>query len=190
MSIVTFLIPSLGRPYLKTTIESLYAQTSDQWECIIMFDGVEPTISPTDKIRIIQNEKIGYPSNMRNLMIPMVDTKWIGFVDDDNTLKNTYVERLLTYISQGTYDLIHFTMFYTWNKELVPRPHINKLLYAQFGMSFAVRKAFIEEKNIKFRENQGNEDFEFLTDCENAKASLLITHDPQYIVPKISTWKF
>lgn len=188
---ITFLIPSLGRPYLHETIKSLHDQTLSNWKAIVMFDGVPSTIEPSEKIHIIESTKIGCPSNMRNIMIELVDTEWIGFVDDDNTLKSTYVEKVQHYSQlDSSIDIIHFSMLYTWNNQILPPNNLNDLVYGQFGMSFAVKKNFIKNNNVYFPNNEGSEDFKFLTSSKTCGGNILITHDVQYIVPKISSWRF
>ena len=38
---ITFIIPSLNRPTINRSVESLLNQTNPNWECIIIYDGVD-----------------------------------------------------------------------------------------------------------------------------------------------------
>ena len=37
---ITFIIPSVNRPTLERSINSLVSQTNPNWECIVVYDGV------------------------------------------------------------------------------------------------------------------------------------------------------
>jgi len=41
MSLITFVIPSLNRDTLSTSVESLLNQTNENWRCVIVYDGIE-----------------------------------------------------------------------------------------------------------------------------------------------------
>ena len=47
---ITFIIPTIGRPTLSKSIESLINQTNKNWEAIIIFDGIKPNIEVTLKV--------------------------------------------------------------------------------------------------------------------------------------------
>ena len=86
---VTFIIPSIGRDTLKTTICSLINQTNSNWKAIIIFDGINPTIWTNDnRITMIKCTKLGKNKNsaglVRNYGILLAKTEWIAFVDDDD----------------------------------------------------------------------------------------------------------
>ena len=59
MTLVTFIIPTIGRDSLQMAINSLYQQTIWDWKAIIIFDGIEPNINISDpRIKILKCEKI------------------------------------------------------------------------------------------------------------------------------------
>jgi hypothetical protein len=70
------------------------------WNAIVVFDGIEPTISESDeRIKIIKNNKKegegrNHACKVRNFAYSFVNTEWIGFVDDDDTL-NDYVDKFI-----------------------------------------------------------------------------------------------
>ena len=92
--IITFIIPTLGRFSLLHTIQSLQKQKINAWKCIILFDGIKNThfqhFQKDPRITILEISKIGENSSraglVRNIGFDYVDTPWIGFVDDDDTL--------------------------------------------------------------------------------------------------------
>jgi len=50
MSKITFIIPSINRPSIVNSINSLSNQTNPNWECIIVYDGVEGIKFEDDRI--------------------------------------------------------------------------------------------------------------------------------------------
>ena len=104
MSRLTFVVPSIGRQSIIDTIESLQAQTVQQWKAIIVFDCVDPSADVLELIKSdhrityhILTEKLGKYNNcageVRNYGIKFVETEWIAFVDDDDCLRPDYIER-------------------------------------------------------------------------------------------------
>ena len=56
---ITFIIPSLNRPTISKSVESLLNQTNPNWKCIIVYDGVDGTSFEDNRITTIKIEKIG-----------------------------------------------------------------------------------------------------------------------------------
>ena len=50
MTLVTFIIPTIGRDSLQMAINSLYQQTIWDWKAIIIFDGIEQPSGYTEPI--------------------------------------------------------------------------------------------------------------------------------------------
>lgn len=87
---ITFIIPSLNRPSLKKTINSLLNQTNPNWFAIIIYDGVDGLDFNDNRIKTFKVNKIGGFSShhgmaglVRNFGIDKCNTEWIGFLDDD-----------------------------------------------------------------------------------------------------------
>ena len=51
---ITFIIPSLNRPTLGKTIDSLLNQTNPNWKCIIIYDGVDGEKFDDERITTIK----------------------------------------------------------------------------------------------------------------------------------------
>ena len=59
MSIVTFIIPTIGRSSLNDALNSLYKQTIQDWKAIVIFDGLSTNITINDeRVSILTCEKL------------------------------------------------------------------------------------------------------------------------------------
>ena len=56
---ITFIIPSVNRPTLERSINSLVSQTNPNWECIVVYDGVDGISFNDDRIKTIKIDKLG-----------------------------------------------------------------------------------------------------------------------------------
>jgi glycosyltransferase involved in cell wall biosynthesis len=91
---ITFIIPTINRHTLSRTIDCLINQTNPNWKAIVVFDGVKCEKYLDPRIKSLSIEKMGkqnFAGLVRNQAINMVDTEWIGFVDDDDTISYDYV---------------------------------------------------------------------------------------------------
>ena len=182
---ITFIIPSIGRETLKDTIESLEKQTNSDWNAIIMFDGCSPTFETQDpRIRILQTEgKIGQgPNNaglVRNAAIKLVETEWIAFVDDDDTLAHNYVETLYQESAiEPTVDVIIFRM--THYGGIVPYLSTDNFYAGSVGISFAMR-LHIFQAGIEFIPD-GYEDYVILNRIREKNYKMMISPFVRYFV--------
>ena len=179
---ITFVIPTLNRPTLTNTVNSLINQTNPNWKCKIVFDGVEPIHFDDDRIESIKIEKAGLigPANgqaglVRNHGIEKVDTEWVGFVDDDDTLTEDYVDSLLNNYSDK--DFVIFKMRYE-NGLVLPRSENNEIKFGDVGISFAYKTKL----NMKFSQNRDGEDFDFLLNLKNKTNNYVISDEIMYNV--------
>ena len=61
---ITFIIPTIGRKTLIKSIKSLQNQTNQNWNAIIIFDGIKSNININDpRIKIIEIDKKGRDKN-------------------------------------------------------------------------------------------------------------------------------
>ena len=106
---VTFIIPSLGRKTLLRSLDSLRSQTNNRWKAVVVFDNIDPIVESDEKVSVYRyNKPHGHLAGaVRNFALPLVDTEFVAFLDDDDFLHNTYVDRIL-YWSEN-YDLIIFS---------------------------------------------------------------------------------
>lgn len=182
--LVTFIIPTLGRPSLAHTMASLAVQTDRDWAAVVIGDGVQPDVQPSERIQVMRCEPQGSAGLVRNLGIEMCSfgSPWYAFVDDDDTLKPDYVEKLREESSKFPGEgagCIVFRMFDpVVNTVLPPHELINPLdlAWGKVGLSFAVRSEwFDDEHGLRFiRENKhdpqgglNNEDITMLLDLRD-----------------------
>lgn len=183
MSIITFVIPSINRPTITRTVNSLLSQTNPNWNCIIIYDGVEGTTFEDKRIRTINSPKIGLvgPNNgqsglVRNVGLKECKTEWIGFLDDDDTIDSRYVETLISKYSK--YDFVVWRMVYDTGFILPPITS-NNLVFSQVGISFCFKNKF---DNLLFDRNRDGEDFDFLNKLTSLSKNYIITPEIFYKV--------
>ena len=183
---ITFIIPSIGRKTLSRTIKSLENQTLGNWRAIIVFDGIKSTISITDdRITVIEISKKGIgvnsAGNVRNVALEQVDTKWVGFVDDDDTLSEDYVECL--YKNTNLFKDVNTFIFRMCYKDgnIVPSLKDNNFYIDNVGISFAVKTKFYKNKNLYFTPG-GQEDFYYLDKIRKLNERIIILENIGYYV--------
>lgn len=173
---ITFIVPTINRPTLHRAIDSLIAQTDGDWKCIVIFDGVEEVDFDDKRILSIEIPKLGKFGNngnaglVRNVGIEMVETEWIGFLDDDDQLDKDYVKTLKKY---ADFDLVIFKMLMPNGKVI---PSGDQIKINDVGISFAYRSKF-KQKFI----NSDAEDFYFVNELKD-KANFVITKEIGYKV--------
>jgi glycosyltransferase involved in cell wall biosynthesis len=178
---ITFIIPTIGRSSLQQTIHSLLKQTNPNWKAIIIFDGVEPTIRNFyNKITILKHTKVGVANHagaVRNYGISHATTEWVAFVDDDDGIKNTYVETFYQELKYKS-DVILFRMLF--NGEILPPVNATNFHKGKVGISFAVKKHLFDN-GIMFEPSEF-EDFVYLDKCRLLKYRILLSPYLLYFV--------
>ena len=176
---ITFIIPSLNRPTINRSIESLLNQTNPNWECIIIYDGVDGLTFDDDRVKTINITKTGTigpvhgeSGLVRNEGIKQVNTEWIGFLDDDDTLHPDYVNTL--YEKYSNYDFIIWSMVYPNGNTL---PQGNSIRPGNVGISFCYRNKF---ENLTFDKNRDGEDFDFLIKLKSFTNNYIIAPEVMY----------
>ena len=115
--------------------------------------------------------------NVRNVALKQVDTKWAGFVDDDDTLSEDYVECLLknTNLFEDVNTFI-FRMCYEDGRILPSFKDDNFYIY-NVGISFVVKTEFYKNKNLYF-----TEDFYYLDKIRKLNERIVILENIGYYV--------
>lgn len=182
MTIITFIIPSIGRITLNRTIQSLQNLNNPNWKAIIIFDGVKSNINDIsdNRIRYFQIEKRGLYNRAgltRNYGINKVeDSIWIGFCDDDDTLSPDYIDKLLIETKYNT-DVIVFRMKTT--NLIIPPLETNSITRGCVGISFCVKTPIL--KLLMFETNSFIEDYTLLKRL-NKKYSILLSKYITYFI--------
>lgn len=176
---ITFIIPSIGRKSIKDSVDSLLLQTNNNWECIIIYDGVDGHYFDDLRIRYINIPKTGSNSSshgmsglVRNYGLKEVNTNWIGFLDDDDTIDSNYVQTLFEKYS--SYDFVVWRMIYPDGRIL---PSRNKIEFGNVGISICYKNKF---ENLLFDTNRDGEDFDFIMKLNNLTSNYIFTSEIMY----------
>lgn len=177
-SIITFIIPTIGRDTLRRTINSLINLNIKNWKALIIFDGIEPNIKVEDeRIKIIKLEKKmgegrNSAGNVRNHAYQFVDTPWVGFVDDDDTLNRYYIDNLEKEIKNDkSLDLLIFRMIYEGGL-ILPRTGDKDFKMNEVGISFCLKTSIAKEFLFV---PDGSEDFYLLNKIRENKKKIIIS---------------
>jgi glycosyltransferase involved in cell wall biosynthesis len=171
---VTVIIPSIGRKTITRTLNSLISQTNPNWLAAVGFDGlkkeaVSDLTVQDPRISYFFLPKVGgglnHGGSVRNVLLDFAATEWVCFLDDDDTFRPDYIEKLQELANQD-YDVVMFRMSYDpSDTNVIPRLGIQKPMIMQTGISFAVRKSFLDKHSLRFF-NSGAEDFMLLLAIE------------------------
>jgi glycosyltransferase involved in cell wall biosynthesis len=190
MNKITFIIPTIGRESLKDSIKSLQNQTCKNWNAIIIFDGVKCNIENNDKrIKIIEIRKVGLGANsaglVRNHGISMVYTKWVAFLDDDDTISPDYIELFYNDIEKYNnidLDVIIFRM--KLGERIVPKEETDNFYLCDVGISFIIKKQIFND-GLEFIPD-GAEDFLYLDSIRRNGYKMMISPYVKYFVKSSS----
>jgi hypothetical protein len=204
---IDFVIPSVARPSLTRSLRSLLEQNylfydgNDDWKAFVGFDGIpENRINTSNLLKddrinylFIENKMgkvgewgMGNAGLVRNEIIKNISSpnKWMAFLDDDDTVTPYYVDSLFleTTNSEEQFDCVVFRMrFDPSGEKILPPIDEDELIQDKVGISFCVRKEFLNKTGIKFI-NDSREDFKFLMELKNAGASIKISNYITYNV--------
>ncbi len=112
--IVTFIIPVYNTKelWLRRAVDSVYKQTNNNWELIIIDDGSEEqTASLCDELAkdnrvLVYHQKNGGVCSARNLGMDKATGSFIAFIDADDWIEETYVDRVQTISKEHKFDMM------------------------------------------------------------------------------------
>jgi glycosyltransferase involved in cell wall biosynthesis len=181
-TIITFIIPTIGRSSLINTLQCLKNQININWKAIVIFDGIPINIVEYDsRIKIIQTpNKLGHGINgaglVRNYGIKFVDTEWIAFVDDDDGISSNYIDLFLFEVLFDP-EVILFRMLL--DDRICPKNTDTNFYKRDVGISFAVKtEVFNKFKFIPSWE----EDFYFLHTLRENNYKIMLSPYVTYFV--------
>jgi glycosyltransferase involved in cell wall biosynthesis len=183
-NIITFIIPTIGRKSLKNTLISLQNQTIEKWSAIIIFDDCDVNINNIDdRIKIVCCNKLGSNINnaglVRNYGINLVDTKWIAFLDDDDVIDETYLQKFYEELELNNgFDVLIFRM--NLCGRVIPRLDTDNFYINDVGISFVAKKE-IFNSGMKFVPD-GAEDFLLLNQIRKKNYKMIISPYVMYYV--------
>lgn len=165
MSDITFVIPTIDRPTIQYAVQSLQTQTATNWRAIIAGDGLIPSFVCSDeRIAVMGVHSMRSAGEVRNFVVRnFVQSKWVGFLDDDDELYPEYIQNFLSIKKKCNPDAIVFKMDNYGS--IVPDGKSDKwisdeeLWYGNIGMSFCVKRSCFDQ--ILFDRDHG-EDYRFI----------------------------
>ena len=185
---ITFIIPTIGRESLIESINSIINQTIQEWNIIIIFDGIKSnikseTIIKDNRIKIVEIKKkgmnINQSSHVRNYGISLSNTNWIAFLDDDDIIANDYIKTF--YEVLDLYKNIDVIIFRMIDKErIIPKLETDNFYLCDVGISFIIKRE-ICDNNILF-EPDSVEDFLFLDKIRENNYEMMISPYVKYFV--------
>jgi len=106
-----------------------------------------------------------------------IETEWIGFLDDDDTLSSDYITKLKEETSLNNIEVCIFRMCYS-NGYILPSISDKNIIRGRVGISFAIKKYI---SNNLF-ENNPFEDYFYLQKLKTLKYRILISSFVTYFV--------
>lgn len=112
-NIVSIIMPVYnGEKYLNKSIQSVIAQSFDNWELIIINDNskdnsisiIENFMEKTDKIHLINNKKNLGPALSRNKGIKLAKGNYIAFLDCDDIWEQNKLAFQISYMENNNID--------------------------------------------------------------------------------------
>ena len=210
--LVSFIVPTIGRDFLKTSISSLLQQSDPDWEAIVVGDGLDQkakdfveSLCGDPRITTIYAQKVGqmgigpddngeyiqgHGGMVRNIGLEQALGEWIGFLDDDDILDVRYVEWLR---QMYNHDIVIFRMLLDGG-DVVPPGHYFIDIHndgketeiiekCRVGISCAIKRKLIRDNNISFINDHG-EDFDFISKCMQYGDTTLSSKLAYYVRPK------
>jgi len=192
-ALITFIIPTINRDTLSRALSSILQQTLSNWKAIIIFDGCQPTdeslLSLLNDSRFLyipikrtgsqQNSTHGQAGFVRNIGMKLVNTPWIGFIDDDDVIIPTYLQHLEEEIQITPHaDVISFKMIY--NNDIFPPINYSSITQNTIGISFTIKTSLLKE-GFAFKQST-SEDFMLLHDLQEANKTIVLSPYITYCV--------
>lgn len=179
---VTFVIPTTQERLRERVraIESVYAQTDPDWLAVVCGSGFVPDLAIEARTYAVKGPVEGGKATARNMAMRHVhfaasthdvDTDWLAFLDDQDTVSDQYVARLRE-IKEAA-DIVVFRMNHP-RIGIVPDLLFPSLVAGQIGPNFAVRRAFAHHFALEFRPRTHISEAFFFRDANRCGARVLI----------------
>ena len=100
--LVSVVLPTWNRAaMLREAVDSVFAQTLEDWELIVVDDGSTDgtreylSTLPKDRIRVILHERCANPARLRNAALVVASGRYVALLDSDDLWDATKLERQL-----------------------------------------------------------------------------------------------
>ena len=187
MNKVSVIIPCYNQAqYLDETLQSVYNQTHQNWECIIVNDGSTDNTEAVARQWLQKNTRFKYIykdndglSSARNSGLQVATGDYVQFLDSDDLIKSSKFEEQLEDLQQAQVSISDYFSFVDGDIEKPAKhrylsPFVSEVDFKkEIILDWEYRKSIpchavlfekrlVEENNIKFNENLPNhEDWVF-----------------------------
>lgn len=175
--LVSIIIPTYNRAHLiGETLDSVLAQTYENWECIIVDDGstdnteevVSAYVQKDNRFQFHHRPDIHKPggNGARNYGFSLSKGEYINWFDSDDLMHSEKLEKQVNSLSQSNHDLsICQTMVFEGNVDNVLGLRKDKIYSVDFFNDFIkneikwltqaplIRKSFLKKNQLKFDED-------------------------------------
>ena len=174
---LTIVIPSKGRRTLARALRSLLRQSSTMWKAYVLFNGPYREIDVYSfpgyfniPKRIREDPRIAWGithnkvsgncgGKVRNVILRQVQTEWVAFLDDDDTLHHDYVDLMQKEAANNpNIDIFIYRMFNPFLKglEILPQQNATDIELNKVGITFMYKR------NDQVFRPSTEEDYDFL----------------------------
>lgn len=194
--LITFVMPSINRPNINITIQSLLNQTIPNWNLVIVFDNIDNSLIniPLDPRITYINLKKKYGAKginhgnaglVRNHAYKLIKSEWIGYIDDDDSLSEEYIYDLLKEIElKNDIECVLFRSLNTYTNDnstiynYIPENGVKDIIFDSVPISFCHKKCDVEFIN------SDSEDYIYLNTLKKMKKKICISPKVNYFVRK------
>lgn len=117
MPTVSVIIPTLTRlDFLRRAIDSVLAQTYDDFEIVVVVDGPSPDVAafvsshPDPRVRLVQRERNGGVAAARNSGLEAARGRYVALLDDDDIWLPEKLARQVPLLDAGA-DVVHSLVY-------------------------------------------------------------------------------
>lgn len=129
---VSIIIPIYNaEKYIQTTVDSVLSQTFSDWELLLIDDCskdhtssiCEKLVQSDNRITYIRQNENGGPAKARNVGIGYAKGEYLAFVDSDDTIEPTFLERLVSTSIVNNADIVWCNYKEIWENNIIYRKH-------------------------------------------------------------------
>ncbi len=194
-------------PYIVECIESLLAQTCQDFEVLLVDDhGRDESMDVArtfvkehgleEKFRFLETSQNSGPGVARNVGIEAAKGEYIAFIDSDDVWEPTFLEKLLDAAETSQTDLAFCQLKYRGGAKdgsvflnpvvkagvfTADRKRHFLLHFVTFSVCFLFRREFLMQNDLRFPSERNSEDTNFLTRNLLLARRIACVDEPLYI---------